>query len=106
MGVVDLDDAGAPDFLESRRVVLLAFLDPADPASRRLRASLEVFAARRAGELAVGAIDVSRHRLVAQGLDVRGVPSALLFVDGELRDRVVGAPPESVLEEMARLGAR
>lgn len=119
-GLRSLGDAEAPDFLERHKVVLLAFLDPDDPACAKMRARLSVVAAKwetagpasadpaamRLPPFGAGVVEVTRHRLVAEALGVKSVPTVLLFVDGEVVDRLMGAPPESVLDDMvkARMG--
>lgn len=115
-GLRSLTDEDAPDFLERHRVALLAFLDPEDPACARMRQRLGLVAAKwetagpaaagpAAGGLArfgAGVVEVTRHRLVAEALGVKSVPTVLLFADGEVVDRLMGAPPESVLDDVVR----
>lgn len=99
---VPLRDAEVPDFLESHRVAVLAFLDD-QGASGRLRERLVLVAARLARpDVAVGLVDVRADRLVAQAVGVRSVPTTLVFVAGEAVDRLMGAPPAEVVEETIR----
>lgn len=104
-GVHDLRDEDAPDFLERHAVCALAFLDGADELCQRYRARLEALAARHA-ELAVGALDVRRSPLVANALGVKSVPLLVVFRDGEAVDRLIGAPPDVVIEDVVRLRKR
>ena len=96
-GLVELTDSAAPDFLEHNALALLLFA-AADPASQRMRARVALVQAKLG--VAAGALDVDAHRLVAEALGVRGVPAVLVFARGEVVDRAMGAPPESVIEEM------
>lgn len=100
-GVVDLSDAEVPDFLERHAVVLLAFLDGGDEVSQRLRARLDALAPRHP-KTAFGAVDVRASRLVAEALGVRSVPFTCVFRGGEVVDRLIGAPPDVVLEDVLR----
>ncbi|HWH09348.1 MAG TPA: thioredoxin family protein [Candidatus Thermoplasmatota archaeon] len=100
-GLRDLRDADVPDFLEASPVALLAFLDGDDPACRRLRARLDALALRHPG-VAFGALDVRSARLVAEALGVRSVPFACVFRGGEVVDRLIGSPPDAVLEDALR----
>lgn len=104
-GVADLRDDEVPDFLERHRVALLAFLDPADEACRDLRARLDALAARHAGA-GFGAVDVRHARLVAEALGVRSVPFTCVFRGGEVVDRLIGGPPDVVLEDVLRTRLR
>lgn len=104
-GLRDLSDADVPDALESDAVVLLAFLDPNDPACQRLRARLEILAAKMPGA-AFGAVDVTRSPLVADALGVKGVPFLVVFQHGAVVDRLIGAPPDAVIEDVLRVRLR
>jgi thioredoxin 1 len=56
-------------------------------------------AAEYAGRVAVGKLDVDANPETAQRLNVRSLPSLLIFRDGALVDTVVGAVPKRVLEQ-------
>lgn len=108
---VDLSDDEAADFLERHRVAVLAFLDLEDPASQKMRARLGVVMAKLAPAtsggslrpvLGAGVVDVAHHRLVADALGVKSVPMLVVFVEGEVVDRLIGAPPEVVIEDVLR----
>lgn len=118
-----LRDHEAPDFLEAHAVALLAFLDLQDPLSQRMRQRVEMVAAKwtgtaagpahglpaagdRRGHFGAGVVDVSRDRLVAEAMGVTSVPTVVLFADGALVDRLMGAAPESVLDEMVKTRVR
>ena len=100
-GLGDLRDEDVPDLLERSPVALLAFLDGGDPACIRLRARLDALAARHP-KAAFGALDVRHARLVAEALGVRSVPLVCVFREGEVVDRLMGAPPDAVLEDVLR----
>lgn len=97
---VALADAEVPDFLDAHPLALLVFVDDA-PASARLRERVAVVAAKlgRPG-VGVGVVDVGRDRRVAMAVDVRGVPTTLVFAQGEVVDRVMGAAPVEILEQV------
>ncbi len=48
-------------------------------------------------EAAVGKVDVDANQQLASQYGVRGVPTLLLFVGGELEDRIVGAQGRDAL---------
>lgn len=104
---VPLGDGEVPDFLEAHALALLVFVD-GSPASQRLRERVALLAAKLARPgLGIGIVDVERHRRVAMAVDVRGIPTTLVFSRGEVVDRVMGAAPVEILEQVveARLGA-
>lgn len=99
--VVDLTDADAPDWLEAHPLCLLAFLGAGrDDASLRMRARLAIVGAKTGVD--IGVLDVDRHALVAAGLGVTTAPMVLVFAKGEVVDRLMGTPPEAILEEVLR----
>lgn len=97
LGVESLRDNDVADWLESRPRAAILFWDETDEVSRRLRVRLEVVAA--AADISVGVLDVRTDALVAQALGVKSVPAIVVFRGGEVVERVLGAPPESVLRE-------
>ena len=116
-GLRSLTDDEAPDFIEAHRVALLAFLDLQDPACARMHQRLSLVAAKwetagpasagpavhgRPARFGAGVVEVTRHRLVAEALGVKSVPMVLLFADGQVVDRLMGTPPESVLDDVVK----
>ena len=103
-GLETLADADVPAFLEGARVCLLAFLDKDDAA---FRARLDVLAASLARPgFRAGAVDLDRHRLVADAMGVQRAPCVVVFVDGEAVDRLLGAPPDAVLRDVVEQRVR
>lgn len=49
---------------------------------------------------AVAKVDVDSNQALAGAYDVQGVPTLVLFVDGELVERQVGAPSEAQLRAL------
>lgn len=99
-GVEVLRDADVADWLEARPCAALLFWDAADGVSQRQRARVELVAASVG--MGIGALDVATERLVAQALGVKSVPALVVFVAGEVVDRVMGAAPEAILQEALR----
>lgn len=102
----ELTDRTAPDFIEENRVAVIAFVSPDDEACQKLRARLALVASRMVKpDVAFGVLDVTRDPHVAEAMGVHAVPMLFVFRDGESVDRVMGAPPERVLEDviLARL---
>jgi thioredoxin len=60
---------------------------------------VERFAADHRGRVKVGTLDVDANPATAARFGVRSIPTMLVFRDGALVDRLVGAMPGSVLEQ-------
>ena len=102
--VVDLADADAADWLDTHPLCLLAFLAGQDDTSLRMRARLAIVGAKTG--VAIGVLDVDHHRLIAAGLGVKQAPMVLVFANGEVVDRLIGTPPEAILEDVVRTRLR
>jgi len=100
--VVDLGDATAADFLESAPVTVLAILEPDDEVSLRVRHRLGLVCARTGAPAGV----VPLESRVAEAFGARSAPMILVFAAGEVVDRLIGAPPEEILEETVRARMR
>lgn len=97
-----LADAEAPDFLESKRVAVLAFLDLSQEASERVAERLARIAVELEGRAAFGWLDVRSDPLVAKAVAVQKVPQILVFQGGVEVDRILGAPPDDVIARTVR----
>jgi hypothetical protein len=97
--VVDLADDTAPDFLEEHEVALLAFLAD-DEMSLKVRHRLGLVAAKLGVDAGIVSLAGPSH--VADAFGVESAPMVLVFRKGEVVDRLIGAPPEFILEETVR----
>jgi thioredoxin 1 len=59
---------------------------------------VEELARDYAGKILFGKLNVDENRAVATQYQIMGIPTLLLFKDGKLADRIVGAMPRQVLE--------
>ncbi len=56
-------------------------------------------------DAAVAKVDVDRHQRLAQQLGAQGVPTLVVFADGEPVERVVGAQDRTTLEQLLQRAA-
>jgi thioredoxin 1 len=54
---------------------------------------------------AVAKVDIDVHQGLAQDTGVRGVPTLVMYADGEVHDRVVGVQEKAALASMIRSAA-
>jgi thioredoxin 1 len=59
---------------------------------------IEELARDYAGKILFGKLNVDENREVAAQYQIMGIPTLLVFKDGKLADRIVGAMPRQVLE--------
>jgi thioredoxin 2 len=82
--------------------VVVDFYSPTCGPCQMLAPTLEALARDYAGRLLVFKIDSSNQQVNAQRFHIRGVPTLLLFKNGQLIDQVVGAVPRADIEQRLR----
>jgi thioredoxin 1 len=60
---------------------------------------VEELAAEYAGKAVIGKLNVDDNPEVPTTYNVRGIPTFLIFKNGELRDKIVGATTKQALKE-------
>jgi thioredoxin 2 len=95
-------EAGGTDFAEvveaSPLPTVVDLWAPWCGPCRMISPALEELARRRAGELKLVKVNVDDHPEVSARFGVQGIPTLLLFRDGSLIDRSVGARGLDALE--------
>lgn len=93
------DDTFDEVVLRSPLPVLVDFSAPWCAPCRVIAPVVAAIAETHAGRLRVGTSDVDVNVASATRYDIRNLPTLLLFVDGQVRARIVGAVPRAKLEE-------
>jgi thioredoxin 1 len=90
------------DVLESKGPVLVDLWAQWCPPCRKMGPVVERLALVAGENVTVGKLDVDRHPEVAERYGVRSIPTFLLFRNGQVVERLVGARP---FEELLSLVA-
>ncbi len=61
---------------------------------------VEELAGEYKGKIKVAKLDVDSNKQVAGKYGVRGIPTLMLFKDGQVVDQIVGAVPKSRIKEL------
>jgi thioredoxin 1 len=92
------------EVLQSEVPVLVDFTAVWCGPCKKLSPILEEIAQDYDGKLKVAKVDVDQARAPAARYGVMSVPTVLLFVNGQVKDQVVGAVPKTTLtDKIARV---
>lgn len=98
---VELTDANfQTEVTEHKGLVLVDFWAEWCGPCRMVAPVVEKVAEDYAGRLKVGKLNVDLHGRAAMTYGVTGIPTLILFKDGQVVDKIVGAVPEKELKKM------
>ncbi len=99
--VSELSDATFDsEVLKSSVPYLVDFWAPWCGPCRMVAPIIEELAQEYAGKLKVGKLNVDDHQQMAARYGVASIPTIMLFKDGQLVERIVGALPKPMLKEV------
>jgi len=84
---------------QSSLPVLLDFYSPTCGPCRMIAPNIDTLAQAYAGRLLIFTMDTSTQQMTAGRFRIRGVPTLMLFNNGQLVDQMVGAVPREEIEQ-------
>jgi thioredoxin 1 len=100
MGVAEFTDANFDsEVLGASQPVLVDFWAPWCGPCRMIAPVIDELANENAGTVKVGKLNTDNAQNTAMRYDVTGIPTIMLFKDGEVVERFVGVQPKSRLQE-------
>ncbi len=86
--------------LKSDQPVLVDFWAPWCAPCRVMTPAVEAIASEYTGRAKVGKLNVDDNQSLAGRYNIRGIPTLLLFKDGQIREQLVGAYPKDTIKKM------
>ena len=95
---VEVTDATFKETIQNHPMVVVDCWAPWCGPCRMIAPIIEEMAQDYAGRILFGKLNVDENREVATQYEIMGIPTLLVFKNGKLVERIVGAMPRQVLE--------
>ena len=96
--VLTLDGANFDSEISSDTPILVDFWAQWCGPCRMVAPVLDQIADEMDGKVRIGKVDIDTHQDLAVRFGVSSIPTFLLFENGEVKDRMMGAMPKSAFE--------
>ncbi|MDG7008639.1 MAG: thioredoxin [Nitrososphaerota archaeon] len=95
---VELTDANFHEVVASHPLVVVDFWAPWCGPCRIVSPVLEQLASEMAGKATFGKLNVDDNPMTSQQFGIQGIPTIMVFKDGQPVDGLVGAAPKQTIE--------
>jgi thioredoxin 1 len=100
-----LDDTSFQAAIESSVPVLVDFWAPWCGPCRMVAPTLEDLAVELDGKVKIAKINIDENQQTAYNFQVSSIPTFILFKDGKMVDRMMGAMPKSAFQKFIERNA-
>jgi thioredoxin 1 len=95
---VEITDSNFDTIVKKYPIVIVDFWAPWCPPCKILGPIIDSIAKKYAGRIVFAKLNVDKNKETPVKYEVMSVPTLLVFKNGKLIDRIIGAMPESALE--------
>lgn len=99
---VELTDANFVQTVKSHPLVVVDFWAPWCGPCKMVSPVLEELASEMVGLATFGKLNVDDNPTISQQFEIQGIPTIMVFKDGEPVDGLVGAAPKQMIEARIR----
>ena len=96
------DQSFEQDVLKASQPVLVDFWAAWCGPCRMIAPTVEALASEYSGRARVVKLNVDENQSTPAQYQIRGIPTLLLFKDGQVRDQLVGAASRDVIENLLK----
>ena len=93
------------EVLDSKQPVLVDFWAPWCMPCKMIAPTIEKLADDFKGKVKVGKLNTDENSFVASQYQIMGIPSLLLYKDGQIVERIVGVVPKEQIEFVLNIHA-
>jgi len=99
IGVAHVDEMHFPEFIRTSKFAVVDFWAEWCGPCQRIGPVMEELAREFEGRVAFAKVNTDENRTLAMKYNISAIPAIMLFANGQLVDRIIGAYPKSAIKE-------
>jgi thioredoxin 1 len=97
-GPVILSDENFERFVAENRVAVIDFWAPWCGPCRIVSPIIEELSRNYSGKIAFGKLNVDENPLTSVRYGIQSIPTIIIFLNGKIEDKIIGAVPKYIIE--------